>query len=538
MVTINVNSSSNSNNNRQQYNIQRSYVAASCGLLIGFSSLWLLSLLWWPFLWNDVHKVMGEPAEVRRPPSPPPPFQRMRILYIVTSSNEFNTGDKETQKGQDRFMEILLPALLDGVETMIPTYQVDVYLILGYTLSEQKHHFLQDALPNGVGLQVWNQATPIHYEFLASQNDPPIPYLSEASRMLARQHRYVVRDKLPYYDFFMAWEDDMLITKSHIDYYLEFQDDINQLKKSNHPISTSDPSDYNSTAEIGKDQSSPHHLVYWGNLTKYQLDHIMPGFLRVEVLTDPHRPTQLSPGPIQPINRLGGTSRFLDLDPTICCHGNHVGLQGKLAPKYPPSDQLVLWETAIAGLHLRKMPEQSQLLDWVAILNMKGTPNHIPGYWSGTNGALLPEFAKKPPAKIDKYIGQPAGWMATAHEVMQLNYNLCKGKSFLPPFDEPYLRLDGLGFATDSVEFWSGGLQLWGQMCEIQRLVSLHPRLFSKHLIYHTANNKQKEIEQDRLIKVTTLLGQLHSVQAKAQASMTKQSSQLSILLSRLFRWS
>ena len=46
---------------------------------------------------------------------------------------EFNTGEKKTTNGQDRFLEILRPAVLEGVETM--TNEVDVYLldlILGY----------------------------------------------------------------------------------------------------------------------------------------------------------------------------------------------------------------------------------------------------------------------------------------------------------------------------------------------------------------------------------------------------------------------
>jgi hypothetical protein len=453
----------------------------------------------------------------------PRPPKGMKILYIVTSSKEFNDGDKETQSGQDRLMEILLPALLDGVKTMVPVYQVDVYLILGYELSEERRRIVQDLLPAGVGLQVWNQATPLSYEVLSHYKSNK--FLSEASRILARQHRLVIKDKLQFYDFCMAFEDDMLIKKSHIDYYWAVRKEIEKLKTIvGHPTATS-RRDSSPDRKSLFDRSRQH----WGNLTWDQLDHTFPGFIRVEVLTDPTRPTQSNLGPLS-INHRARP------DPRICCHGRHVGLQGKLAPQYPHSNQLLMWETAIAGLSIRKMPDHSKLLDWVALLNIKGSPNILAGYWTGTNGALLPEFSKKPPTKDNKYIGQPAGWMASARDIMDLQTRICKGDSFLPPFDEPQLSKDGMGWGSDSVEFWSGGLQLWGQMCEIQRVVSLDPLQFSKHLIYHTANNKQKEIGQERLVKVPTLLGQLDTVKERAQADMKRQLGQKT-LFQKLFSW-
>ena len=156
------------------------------------------------------------------------PTKGMKIVYIITSSREYNTGERETKEGQDRLMEILVPALLDGIETMVPFYQVGVYLILGYKLSDERRRVVQDLLPVGVRLQVWDQATPLSYELL-SQYDRK-QNLSDAVRILSRQHRYVIKDKLPNYDFFMAWEDDMLIKKIHIDYYLQFREEIRRLK--------------------------------------------------------------------------------------------------------------------------------------------------------------------------------------------------------------------------------------------------------------------------------------------------------------------
>jgi hypothetical protein len=203
-----------------------------------------------------------------------------------------------------------------------------------------------------------------------------------------------------------------------------------------------------------------------------------------------------------------------------------VGLHGKLAPQYPTADQLIIWETDIPALFVRQMPKiatatttTTKFLDWVALLPIKGISNKVEGYWSGTGGALAPEYGKKPPSILNNFIGQSAGWMAAAQEILELDEKLCKNQ-FLPPFDKPHMEEDGMGFMTDSVEYWSGGLQLWGQLCGIQRVVSLDPKQFSKHLIYHTANNKQKEIPRDRLVKVPTLLGQLHSVKHTAQNAM------------------
>jgi hypothetical protein len=448
-----------------------------------------------------------------RPPSHSfSPPNGMKVLYIISSSNEYNTGDKETNKGQDRLMEITVPVMLEGVESMVPEYQVDVYLILGYQLSDERRQIIHGLLPIGVGLQVWNEATPLNCEFISRSHRQV--FVSETPRALARQHRYVVKDKLPYYDFFLAFEDDMLLTKTHIDYYLEFRNEIRQLKEYAPSVGGSR---FDSTQK------------WWGNLTRDQLDHIMPGFLRVEVLNDPqHRrqpQSKLDPIPVY---------RRARPDPRICCHSKYVGLQGKLAPQFPTSDQLVIWETAIPGLFVRQMPPNRDLLDWVALLPIKGSPMKIHGYWSGTDGALMPVHPKKPSTILNEFIGQSAGWMASANEILELDEKLCK-LSFLPPFDRPQMKEDGMGFETDAVEFWSGGLQLWGQMCEIQRVVSLDPKQFSKHLLYHTANNKQKEIPRERLVKVPTLLGQLHTVKQRAQIAMNHELGKDS-LISRFLR--
>ena len=63
--------------------------------------------------------------------------------------------------------------------------------------------------------------------------------------------------------------------------------------------------------------------------------------------------------------------------------------------------------------------------------------------------------------------------------------------------------------------------------CNLQRIVSLEPDGFSRQLIYHSANNKQKQLtrqrKSDRFVKVDTLLGQLNAVKKNAQEASRKE---------------
>jgi hypothetical protein len=132
--------------------------------------------------------------------------EHMDLLYIVTSSNEYNAGAKATRQGQDRFLEILVPVIVESAESLMSTFRhVDVYLILGYTLRPHRQAILEQFLePLGVGLQVWHDATPIHYDYITRTSK--LGFIQERERVLARQHRYVIKDKLPYYDFVLAFE--------------------------------------------------------------------------------------------------------------------------------------------------------------------------------------------------------------------------------------------------------------------------------------------------------------------------------------------
>ena len=87
--------------------------------------------------------------------------QSPRILYVVTTLAEFNNGLRQTVKGQDRLGEVLIPILVDSVESMVhPPYSfhVDVYIIAAFDLKPEREEYIRQRLPDGVGLEVWDDA--------------------------------------------------------------------------------------------------------------------------------------------------------------------------------------------------------------------------------------------------------------------------------------------------------------------------------------------------------------------------------------------
>ena len=118
-----------------------------------------------------------------------------RILHIVTALADF---DKRPLLGDnyekvDRLANILVPVLSTVVQSLVdanPNWVVDVYLILGFELSEQRYNYIRQHLPPGVGLQVWDDAIPLGYD----DGRPRKQHLVlPITRTLARQHRFVIR---------------------------------------------------------------------------------------------------------------------------------------------------------------------------------------------------------------------------------------------------------------------------------------------------------------------------------------------------------
>jgi hypothetical protein len=130
----------------------------------------------------------------------------LRVLYVVTSLVEYDSGTRGTSHGADRLKAVVLPAILDAVTSMVNRgWRVDLFLILGYEKLERKQ-LIQDALPSGVGLEFWEDAMPLHYKKRFKQRGPDLHQkLEVATHGLSRQHRYVIKDKLLEYDFFACF---------------------------------------------------------------------------------------------------------------------------------------------------------------------------------------------------------------------------------------------------------------------------------------------------------------------------------------------
>jgi hypothetical protein len=495
----------------------------------------------------------------------------IKILYIVTSLAEFDSGKRATVKGKDRLGHVLLPVLVDNVESMttmmseqqgsdstssaetsttmadtttLPLYQVDVYLILAYQLTPDRRAEIRNRLPATVGLQIWDDSCPLGYDRKSQHPDQ----IRDNTRALARNHRLVIKDKLPYYDLFLAWEDDMRVTGPHVQQFLQ-QTHALDILRAQAPATLPDV----------PEPMDPSDQKFFGAMTKQQLDRLIPGFVRVEVLlnaTEHGAQLTLDPIPLDyqfavtksdsdnhNTNAADNTANVVTttttqeerhFDPQPCCQV-HMSPNDE-TPVHPDRSDVVVWETSIKALSARQLPASSaheqtrSLLDWVVLL--PGPGKRLPkdqlmgGYWSGRDGAFGDEI--KPSPGMPDLIAQQGGWMATREQIMRLHTAQCQG-AFVPPFDEPIYRADGQ--ESMNVEFYSGGYQFFTGVlggCNMQRIVSLHPDHFSKHFVYHVANNKQRQLAARRMVQADHLFGQLNTVQKRAEqakASMLSTSS-------------
>eukprot|EP00545_Synedropsis_sp_CCMP1620_P000505 CAMPEP_0119016626 /NCGR_PEP_ID=MMETSP1176-20130426/13873_1 /TAXON_ID=265551 /ORGANISM="Synedropsis recta cf, Strain CCMP1620" /LENGTH=561 /DNA_ID=CAMNT_0006970113 /DNA_START=176 /DNA_END=1861 /DNA_ORIENTATION=+ len=427
-----------------------------------------------------------------------------KVLYIVTSLAEFDNGLRATKKGRDRFQELMVPTIVDSIETMVShpyDFEVDLHLITAYTLKPERIQYLQDLLPNGVGLETWDDACPLGYD---KRHDEK--HVLDVTRALARQHRYVMKDKMHHYDVFLPFEDDMRITGAHVQHYLDMSTELEHLAH-----------DAPHTMSDVPESEDPKKMKFFGKMTQDQMKRLVPGLIRVEVLVDEaEHGAQNKLGPIEVDFDIDGVETHID--PSICCHvpnlQPNVGI-----PVRPDAADVVIWETRAEALSFRHIPD-SKLFDWTILMPGPGKredpSEKVMGYWSGRSGAF--GDMKKPSGGVPDLIAQQGGWMATREQVIRLDEELCAGV-FLPPFDAPMYYEDGQ--QSMNVEYWSGGYQYFTGVrggCNMQRVISWKD--FSKHLIYHVANNKQKQLTSDRMLRADHLFAQMNTVQKKAQAAM------------------
>lgn len=432
--------------------------------------------------------------------------QPLKILYIVTSLAEYNSGMRATTRGSDRLQETVIPVIQEGVLSMVDEpfwYNVDVFLICHWKVQPERLDLIRKALPPGVGLDYWDEATPTGYALESASKD----VAANITRALARQHRFVIKEKLLDYDLFVAFEDDMLVKGDHVHHYVQVTKEIDRLYQEAPP----EGAVVNASA---KEQESK----FSGDMTKEQLLRTMPGFIRVEVLLEEKKyGAQRDTGPI-PVDLKFRGANNRTIDPGVCCH---VRSATEKMPAKPRHHKVFLWETGVKALGVRKMPEGS-FLNWVMMqrgpnINKLEKAEIIGEYWAGRDGALGNE--KRPNPTVGPFINNQGGWMGTRKQIWNWHTRVCPG-GFLPPYEPPDYNYDGLDLRN--VEYWSGGMHLFTarHACNLQRIVLLQPDMFSRHLIYHTANNKQRQLSakrEERFVKANTLLGQLNSIKKRAQ---------------------
>ena len=430
-----------------------------------------------------------------------------KILYIITSLAEYNTGNRGTRRGSDRFQETLIPVVSETVHSILSLgYDVDVFLICHYPLV--RYEMIRKVLPENVGFNYWDDATPIGYSMEHSTD-----VMRNITRGLARQHRFVIKDLFFGYDFFCVFEDDMIIKGEHIQQYLHVSNEVSKLRASSPKSSVS------SRREL-------QHL-YHGDMIQPQLKRMIPGFIRVETLLEGSS-AQKSTGPV-PVDMNFQEYETAAVDP-VCCHVRKQS-SSKRRPMSPNSSTLFLWETNILALGVREMPNTSDL-GWVMMQRGPGAKqcedNEVIGdYWvnSKVDVKVRGRDNFRPRPTNPNLVNNQGGWMATRQQIWEWHTELCLG-GFLPPFDAPHFNFDGLDMRN--VEYWSGGLQLFTARhgCNLQRIIPLHPTKLSRHLLYHSANNKQQQLSfkmEERFVKVETLIGQLNHVKKQAEADKLKE---------------
>ena len=424
------------------------------------------------------------------------PTSKIRVLYIVTSLSEYDVGTRATIKGNDRFNNTLMPVLRESTQSMLEAgFDVDLYLITQYDPSKEHRQQLRE-LP--VDVTIWENASPLAYAYRRGERVGDTIDLH--TRGLARQHRYVIKDHLLEYDLFVSFEDDMVIKGEQVQEFDFVTQRLYQMRQLA-PESID--------GRRGGKYAENH---FYGPMTKYQYMRVIPGFLRVEAALV-KRVFDDSEAKITPDYAWEGST--VSLDP-LCCQMNPESTNEHL-PRNPSIDDLSYWETEVEALGLRQFPDESGL-GW-ALLQVGNSyggfreSKYIVGdYWTGSDGLI---DGDRPSGVSGRYLNNQGGWMGTPRQIFEWSNLWCQNRTMLPPFDLPKMKYDGL--ESQSVEYWSGGIQIVGsKSCNLQRVIPLEPTMFSKHLLYHSSNNKQKQYpEKQRSIQ--KLWGQLNTARKKAE---------------------
>lgn len=384
--------------------------------------------------------------------------QPLKVLIVTTSLVEYDKGTRGTTQGFDRLKHVALPPLVDSVSSMKSRgWKVDVVLILGFkSLVPHRRQMIIDSLPEGVGLEVWEDAIPLYYTNTFNNKRPKSDQaITNGDHALSRQHRFVLRDKLQFYDFFICFEDDMRINADHVMEFLELSNDIHQL----YLEALSNPNELVAVDDDGSPRPpllhrhKPNDGATVGNdvvndpISSEHIKRLFPGLLRVEVLDrDPNHPLR-KPGVLDnhryAKEHPKSTNAFTNngdslLDPKICCDENDPP-RGKMTAN-PKMEEVIMWESKcscssmthvkichcveiypvhtfnnlccfaclshhIANIHATGVRKYPDPIGWVAAMPVEDRAD-VGSFWSGytkDNPNL------KRPRRVDETIGNQAG---------------------------------------------------------------------------------------------------------------------------------
>jgi hypothetical protein len=379
----------------------------------------------------------------------------------------------------------LIPVMRETVTSLLEEgYEVDVFIISHFQMTRE--HLIRQALPPQVGLRYWDDAAPLTYD--PGNREDPKGNLRNNTLGLARQHRFVVRQYLMEYDFFMCFEDDMIVKAPSVANHLDMTNRLYMLRAQ------------------APDRSEPTTSKQpVGQLSKHQIQRLVPGIMRVEVLLDEEQyGAQPQPDSVP-------VAVHEPLDAQSCCHLMNATVSPN-RPASPSSDKVFLWETGIRALGIRHLPGIGYVAFQRGPTAREGEEDLvIADYWAGMDGYFGKD--RRPRGGEFSFINNQGGWMATREQIWEWNTEICLG-GFLPPYDSPHFNHDGLD--QRNVEWWSGGMGMFTSKhgCNMQRIASLDREKFPKHLIYHSANNKQRQLHghRKRFVKIDVLYGQLLTV--------------------------
>jgi hypothetical protein len=180
---------------------------------------------------------------------------------------------------------------------------------------------------------------------------------------------------------------------------------------------------------------------------------------------------------------------------------------------------------AITGSYINNIGDYSSIGDFCLLSVLS------PHFRSGRDNYFGEAFLR-PDNKAFTYINNQGGWMATRQQIWEWHTEICPG-GFLPPYDPGEYNSDGLDMRN--VEYWSGGMHLVTKMhgCNLQRIIPLNETKFARSLLYHTANNKQRQLHGRRraFVKINDLYGQLNTVLKNAQGEMNRRISSMNAAL-------